>query len=607
MTLSKQTRDAIGRCTGRLRRVLEAEYTAAAAGRYGLHVEPRTSSTETAVPAALSAHVEPPTALSLSPSGAQERSELLGALTYLVTTGYSGSDAVRRLVREAAFTTVNRLLTIRVAESLSLLPSTLASGRSSSGPREIIDDLFPVLGAGPDAGYWAYIEASGDELAPLLPALFDRRLPTSAFVPSHACLDELLNILNHDEVVDAWSEPEALGWAYQFFNSQDERGQMRAESQAPRNSRELAVRNQFFTPRYVVDWLVQNTLGRVLLERGVRRDLASAAGTAVAQTGGGPAELAELSVLDPACGSGHFLLGCYDLLERAWAAEGVSPSDAAPFILSSLHGIDIDPRASQVAQAALLLRAQREGRRADLQPPRIVTARSLPDDKTVIARVTAALPPSAASLVHELAQALQPAGVLGPLLKVEQQLRDRAEHLTSAPMLGDEAGSAHALREMILAALRDVAAPAESDPASRLFAAEASDAVRFVELCDQRYDVVLMNPPFGDAVPATKDYLKTAYGSAGGDLYSAFVARGVELLKPDGYVGAITSRAGFFLTTFRDWRSETVLPRLHAMLDLGLGVMHDAMVEAAAYVLGKRRHDDPATFVRLLVVRLIIE
>ncbi len=119
------------------------------------------------------------------------------------------------------------------------------------------------------------------------------------------------------------------------------------------------MRNQFFTPRYVVDWLVQNTLGRVLTEGGLGRGLAADGDKASAPTAGDAAKLAELSVLDPACGSGHFLLGCYDVLESAWTAAGVSPSDAAPFILLSLHGIDIDPRAAQVAQAALLLRAQR--------------------------------------------------------------------------------------------------------------------------------------------------------------------------------------------------------------------------------------------------------
>jgi hypothetical protein len=63
-----------------------------------------------------------------------------------------------------------------------------------------------------------------------------------------------------------WGEDETIGWVYQFFNGQDERRKMREESQAPRNSRELAVRNQFFTPRYVVQFLTDNTLGRIWYE-----------------------------------------------------------------------------------------------------------------------------------------------------------------------------------------------------------------------------------------------------------------------------------------------------------------------------------------------------
>ena len=68
------------------------------------------------------------------------------------------------------------------------------------------------------------------------------------------------------ELAGVWGEDETIGWVYQFFNSGEERRKMRDESQAPRNSRELAVRNQFFTPRYVVQFLVDNTLGRLWLE-----------------------------------------------------------------------------------------------------------------------------------------------------------------------------------------------------------------------------------------------------------------------------------------------------------------------------------------------------
>ena len=78
--------------------------------------------------------------------------------------------------------------------------------------------------------------------------------------------------LNAPDLAGIWAEDETIGWVYQFFNGADERKKMREESQAPRNSRELAVRNQFFTPRYVVQFLVDNTLGRTWL-RDVRRGL----------------------------------------------------------------------------------------------------------------------------------------------------------------------------------------------------------------------------------------------------------------------------------------------------------------------------------------------
>jgi len=81
--------------------------------------------------------------------------------------------------------------------------------------------------------------------------------------PKKAAFDELLEILNGDELKSVWREDETIGWMYQFFNSGEERRKMRDESQAPRNSRELAIRNQFFTPYYVVQFLCDNTLGRI--------------------------------------------------------------------------------------------------------------------------------------------------------------------------------------------------------------------------------------------------------------------------------------------------------------------------------------------------------
>ena len=95
--------------------------------------------------------------------------------------------------------------------------------------------------------------------------LFDRHSAQGRLFPRESALLELLDLINHHEIEPLWAEDETIGWIYQYFNSQEERKKMRAESQAPRNSRELAVRNQFFTPRYVVEFLTDNTLGANLV------------------------------------------------------------------------------------------------------------------------------------------------------------------------------------------------------------------------------------------------------------------------------------------------------------------------------------------------------
>jgi hypothetical protein len=590
VALSKVTRDSIGRTVKALRRLFEEDFSKQASGRFGIRNSVRSDSDKTD---ALAGWLDPVGTLSLTPVEQAQREELVHALRYLWAEGLSGGEAVQRLIREAAFTAVNRLLAVRVAEAVGIMPEVLARGRQSAGYRDAVRDLFPAL-SHDEESYWIYIQVAGDELAAGVPRLFDRRNPVSAFVPSRACVDKALELVNIPELTEAWTQPEALGWSYQFFNG-DDVAEMREQSPVPRNSRELAVRNQFFTPRYVVDWLVQNTLGRRLAQAGYDVDLPLLVGEIGDSQ---PLALEEVKVLDPAVGSGHFLLGCYDLLEQAWAAAGLDSSEAASKILPCLFGVDIDPRAAQVAQAVLLLRARRAAPKADLTAPTIVAAVALPHDAELQREAFGQLSFNAKDLAREITDALSQAPLLGTLLKVEQRLADELDRIGSTPKLAPDASQATVLEELDDALERLVTATAT--PEERMFTAEAEDALRFLAICQHRYDAVLMNPPFGNPIPETRDYLTAAYGDAATDLYAVFVSRGVELLNPDGYLGAITSRTAFFLTTFREWRADFLLPRLRAMLDLGLGVMHDAMVQAAAYVLQRESHNHAAVFRRLL-------
>src|SRR3989441_6932601 len=111
-----------------------------------------------------------------------------------------------------------------------------------------------------------------------------------------------------------------------------------------------------------------------------------------------------------------------------------------------------------------------------------------------------------------------------------------------------------------------------------------------------------MTPPFGEASKPSKAYIETAHVRTKNDVYAAFVGRGLSLLKPRGMLGAITSRTGFFLSSFQKWREEILLQeaRPTVFADLGHGVLDTAMVETAAYCLEATPSVRRSIFIRLL-------
>jgi hypothetical protein len=597
--LNAAQRAVLERLIVRARSVLEQDLEAQAEGRYGINRD---------------GTIEDEAALHLDPSALADRREIVAIVEHLRIEGETAAGAVARLIREAAFTHLNRLVAIRVAEAMALVPPSLAEGRASRGFREVLETA-PLVASDETGGYWTYLRLCGDEMAGDAPVLFDPRNPLLTLSPGVGALDDLVTLFSDSAAREIWTASDTFGWAYQFFNTGDERRQMREESSAPRNSRELAVRNQFFTPRYVVDFLVQNTLGRRLLEAQLDSPLLDALPLLVdpPTEQGEPLSLDEVRVLDPACGSGHFLLGCYDLLERAWQLQGVQPADAAPLIVPSLWGIDIDPRCAQVASAAIVFRARRHCRDLPLPRPNVITARALPDGSESWEHLLASLPADRRGLVQRMREALARAPMLGPLLKVEEQLAaEIRRHFTGSDVADGTLAEGIApdafgeVESEVLDVLQRAADAASSTVAERLLAAEAGDAIRFVDAMRQRYDAVLMNPPFGAPVPDTKVYLQAAYpwiSTRTHDLFCTFVGRGIELCRSGGYVGALTTRAGLFLSSYERWRREVFLAnRPVALADLGHGVMEQALVEAAAYAMRSesKPNESPGTFIRLL-------
>ena len=602
--------------------------------------------------------------------------------------------ALDRIVREQAFTVLNRLAALRMSEARGFLTESLANGYDSKGFLLFHRIAGTSLGETGEA-YTHYLFSVFDEFALDLSVLFDRFSAQGRLFPSTPVLLELLALINNDEVATLWAEDETIGWIYQYFNSQEERKKMRDASQAPRNSRELAVRNQFFTPRYVVEFLTDNTLGRIWYEmtKGqtklvneceylVKRpneiflNQGEQAPEQVQTEGLSQEELLkqtvyiehralkdprDIKMLDPACGSMHFGLYCFDLFERiydeAWdieAAQGEnlfarennqaslmqSYHDKAEFLIHvprliiehNIHGVDIDPRAAQVAGMSLWQRAHNSWQQAGIKPQQrpqitksnIVCAEPMPGEKELLQEFASQLKPTVlGQLVEVIFEKMQLAGEAGTLLKIEKEIEDaiagaksiwqqQNQTLNQFPDLAKVAkrqnegkgevdfdvsdisdeGFWQQAEQKILDALAQYASSTSSDMTEqkRLFASDAAKGFAFIDLCKKRFDVVLMNPPFGEFSTNWKEQSRNNYPNSSNDILASFVERGLLLQNCRGFLGAVTSRTCFFLSSYEKWRENITLKlaKPQYVADLGLGVMDEAMVEAAAYVLEKQ-------------------
>ncbi len=510
--------------------------------------------------------------------------------------------------------------------------------------------------------------------------LFDPDHEYTCVWPTHAMLVSVLKMINEELPEDAYRAQDFLGWVYQFFN-RDEKKKIRDENKGtPRSSYELAVINQFYTPSWVVKVLVDNTLGRLWLQMHPDSALAPTAPPPlpderisdvpvadylVPRTGeriryqrvtdDGQVETfkraRDITLLDPACGTMHFGQYAFGLFHRmyldeiehagqpGWPAEPSvrEPRDIPAAILEhNLFGVDIDPRAIQIASLSLLLTAKEAALKHGFSPLDVKVHRS----NLVVANAVDLGAERLKSLVDhigaklgavELSQRLfktiwenlQYVGELGSLVQVRESVervlddwveararekgltklisdspspqstfdfveeveRQRVRQLVLERRLLEE--EAQQLQQELLAAIEDAAAEAGGDPTERLFAEDTARGLRLLQLLSRHYDVVVMNPPYGAFVPKVKAFVKAAYPLTANDIYATFIDRATQLIEPEGYIGALVSATFVNLTSFEKLRTEILLKRnpLITMLDLGFGILDDATVEAAAIVL----------------------
>jgi hypothetical protein len=710
--MDQEIRNKLRNVVTQCRKLLEEAIAQELEGKYGIFAK---KDQVTADPSAKMTH--------LTDEEQAARKDILDHYAHIKARGFKPKDALDQLIREIAFTHLNRLCAYKMMEAREVyvggqkFREAVSRGVNSNGVKFYLAEhpeeerLFNT--GQQDVAYRHFLDWLGGALSDEIGVLFNPSDPANRLYPRQKTLDEVLDLLNgggikaeeaelREQWPQIWSQDESIGWVYQFFTPKELREKARRESSTPRTSYELAFRNQFFTPRYVVEFLTDNTLGRIWYEmrKGdtklkdecnymVRRPtevFLNEGEQPTENTGGGKDGLSqqellkqpvniphrpkkdprELKILDPACGSGHFLLYCFDLLltiyEEAYADPDLRPAlqrdypnlddlrrDVPRLILAhNLHGIDIDLRASQIAALALWLRCQRAYQEMGLKKDRpqitrsnFVCAEPMPGEEPMLKEFVGQLEPKVlGQVVEAVFDKMKLAGEAGSLLKIEDEIREavaaakkqfvrETTHATDKKgrtLLFTEAEMERLAGKPELQALFDVSditddqffEQAEVRVISalsnyvekahnglrlqrRLFSEDAVRGFSFIDVLQHRYDVVLMNPPFGADCESTAQYLKQRFPSSHDDLAYAFIDRTLSLMQHGGLVGALTTRTGFFLPTFSDWRVTSLAggARISVCADLGYGVL-DALVETAAYVVSPSKGDSLVVFVDLL-------
>lgn len=696
--MDQSTRNTLRNVVTQCRKLLEESVAQVLQGQFGIYAAGKKDEVQ----------IEPEARMShLSEEDRAYRQDLLDHYEHIKALGYKAKDALAQLIREVAFTHLNRFCAYRMMESRGLIRESVSKGLKSQGFLFYLadheEDERRFNTGQQDVAYRHFLNWLGGTLSEEIGVLFAPTDPANRLYPPQRVIEQVLGLLNDPELASIWSEDEAIGWVYQYFTPKELRDASRSESMVPRTSYELAFRNQFFTPRYVVEFLTDNTLGRIWYEMRqsntrlkdqcrymVRRPTevflkegeAGPKDAATATDALSQEELLklpvyvpfrakkdprELRILDPACGSGHFLLYCFDLLltiyEEAYGDPGLGPAlkndyptlddlrrDVPRLILAhNLHGIDIDPRASQIAALALWLRCQRAYQEMGIKQDRpkitrsnIVCAEPMPGEERMLKEFVDQLEPKVLGQVVEVVfDTMKLAGEAGSLLKVEEDIRGavaaaKQQYALETTQATDRKGQPLLFTQATMNRLTEKHQPpslfdltgitdsqffeeAESRTTEtlssyaekaqysdrfkrRLFSDDAVRGFAFIDTCRKRYDVVLMNPPFGDPVPSCRSLLQARYARSKADLFAAFIDRGQSLCLSGGLLGAITSRSGFYLPTLCEWRNHLweTGASLPLFVDMGSDVLDTALVQTALYVVADAGRTKDITCISLL-------
>lgn len=496
------------------------------------------------------------------------------------------SHSFREVAEEAAYTWFNRLVAIRIMVKNELIPAVLEYESDEVRIPVIVTEArqgrMPQMDEADRQKLDALLldDALTDEQFALLIVAYCHSNPiiskcfgkiadyTELLLPSNILKnDGFIDRLNADDYIsdDDYRSPELIGWLYQFYISErkDEVFAKKGKFEAD----EIPAATQIFTPNWIVKYMVQNTVGRIYLDNNPYSDIKEGMKYLVESDNLTPNhshltldDVHDLRVADLACGSGHILNECFDLLYQIYIEEGYNRRRAVEDIFRyNLTGVDIDTRAKQLAMFALLLKAcQKDRSFADGHVlPRVwdmpKTGLPLPADTRL------------ANEIEAVNKTLADADTLGSIMK-----------FSLSP----------AAREWVVSLGKE------------------NETAQLVLALTDKYAALVMNPPYmggGNMNAVLSNYVKKNYPEGKADLATVFVERMPQLLQKNGRYSFIIPPSWMFLSTFEGLRKQIIEHQtIDSLLHLSRGVFGADFGASSAVIVNAESKEAYGTYFRLI-------
>ena len=502
--------------------------------------------------------------LPLSPAEIEQRDELLRMQAEV------GHEALRD---RAAYTWFNRIVAIRFMDACGWLPSRmrmLSRADGSHGSEAVenaldveittadTDRIAELKMAGLDEPLWRYLfVAQCEELADCLPGVFERVGGAMELLLPQGLMmaDSVVGKLNAVLTDEDWREGvTVLGWMYQYYNADVKDEFFKSKRKAA--AADIAPATQLFTPEWIVRYMVENSLGRLWMLNNPGSSLRERMEYYIEPDAEHEDFICisspeEITLCDPACGSGHILVYAFELLFHMYEERGYREREIPELILTkNLAGMEIDSRAAQIAELALAMCAREHDRR--------FFRRGVRADVTVLSSIPLGedeLPGN-----KKLAEELSHLGEIGSLLNPSE---DEIDELKAA------------------------AASCSDD----LFAATAKtkleSAAAICEKLSRRFTCTVANPPYMGSSsfnPFMSKWVKKSYPDVKSDLFSSFVVRMFNLAKDHGECGVMSPFVWMFIGSYEKLRNEIIDNRtLTSLIQLEYSGFAGATVPICTY------------------------